>query len=106
MKVHRCDAHRMLRESLAKLFACTETRLEKSAAVSWASATFIGERHIFDHILSGANALEAATRFEAALGTEEFEIPGHIVADIIVSAREARGAETLITIEALTVEAA
>jgi hypothetical protein len=62
----------------------------------WASVTFSGARHRL--VASGEAA--ALDRFAAGLECDAFDLPGHIVAEIVVAGRAARS----LTIEALTVE--
>lgn len=70
----------------------------------WASVTFAGERHALRLRLVGAEAGAAADVFLERLSEREFELPGHLVADIVLVARQ-RGADgERLTLEALTVE--
>lgn len=99
------DAHRRLLNALVR-------RVEPAHSVTpgecssreWASATFVGARHRFALTISGPKPSEAATRFADGLDAMEFEIPGHLVADIVVVERSDRSVGTAMTIEALTVE--
>jgi hypothetical protein len=83
-----------------------QVAVEDSASRSWASATFTGARHTLRVRLAGAGAAEAAERFVAGLSEAEFDLRGHIVADIALLAEERRegGEQVLLTLEALTVE--
>jgi hypothetical protein len=66
-------------------------QLLESGAVSWASAMFVGERHRL--------VVEAAEGALAEIETWEFDIPGQVVADIVVAGRSEAG----FVIEALTI---
>lgn len=71
---------------------------------SWASVTFSGARHELTFRLEGAGAETEAARFVAELPTAEFDLRGHILADISLVARDCRRDWARITLEALTVE--
>lgn len=60
----------------------------------WASATFVGARHVIVLKLSGAGHAARADRFIETLPDVEFSIAGHIVADTCVDERLLRSAET------------
>jgi hypothetical protein len=75
-------------------------------STDWQSLTFIGERHEIQLRIPGAGSGPIAERLCADLADAEFEIPGAIVVDIVVSGgprRQTDGA-VLIDIEALTIE--
>lgn len=78
--------------------------VEEIRSRSWASVTFSGARHELTFRLEGAGAEAAAARFLAQLPVAEFELRGHILADISLVARECRPDWARITLEALTVE--
>jgi hypothetical protein len=83
--------------------------LEDIRSRSWASATFTGARHMLALRLDGTGADAAADAFLAALDSREFNLRGHIVADIgLVSDERSTGPggapRVRIRIEALTVE--
>ena len=67
----------------------------------WASATFVGERHMFAVTLPHT----AADALVRALPDHDFAIPGHLVADIVVAGRQQAGGDARLRIEALTIEA-
>ncbi|HEV2747549.1 MAG TPA: hypothetical protein VGW34_09665 [Allosphingosinicella sp.] len=82
---------------------------EEIRSRSWASATFAGARHEVALRIEGDGANEAADAFLRNLRVAEFELRGHILADIALVAEErltsADGApQVRIRIEALTVE--
>jgi hypothetical protein len=67
----------------------------KAALVShswqpWASITFRGTRHEVVLRFEGFEQVEAGERLIAALPDHEFTIPGHLVADALVTAVEHR----------------
>jgi hypothetical protein len=83
--------------------------LEEVRSRAWASATFMGARHELSLRVEGEQAEEAASSFVAGLGTAEFPLKGHIVADMHLASQErgtACGGEPFVRlrIEALTVE--
>lgn len=71
---------------------------------SWASATFIGARHSVGFTLEGDGAEAAADAFVANLDAEEFDLRGHILADITLLSDERSPGRARIAIEVLTVE--
>ncbi len=92
------NCHTRLGEALCSKFAGVAPRVESSRERPWASATFAGARHRFTlrHDPGSIPALHLAD-----LACEDFDLPGHIVADIT-----ARSMHDQIVVEALTVEAA
>lgn len=79
--------------------------IEEQACRPWASITFSGERHRICLRLSGASAAAAADGFLDGLGEREFDLRGHILADIALVADERDPDAVRLTLEALTVEA-
>ena len=74
-------------------------------SIDWQSLTFVGERHRCSLRIQGPDSHRIAARLISGLADAEFEIPGHIVADVAVVAgptRQADGA-TMLSIEALTI---
>lgn len=63
----------------------------------WASANFVGARHIFPCAANGVDR----SALRARLAATEWRIPGHIVADIVV---EPVSDDRNVRIEILTVE--
>ena len=67
----------------------------------WASASFVGARHIFPCTLVAGDATATRRALQEELGAAEWTLPGHIVADVVVEC----GVEPLnLRIEILTVE--
>jgi hypothetical protein len=66
----------------------------------WSSATFNGARHR----IRLAVPAPAADWLGEQLGSIEFAIPGHIVADIMLTRRRTADPLTEVEIEALTIE--
>ena len=56
--------------------------LSEWRSVDWQSLTFIGERHEIALRIAGPGSIEAASRLTAGLADTEFDLPGHVVADI------------------------
>ena len=79
----------------------------KRASRSWASATFVGARHVLELHFAGEGAGAAAGDFLDGLGSREFDLPGHVVADIalVSDERNSEGTMVRLVVEALTVEA-
>jgi len=98
------DASNALRRAIIT-FAPSDAVVEEISSRSWASITFTGARHRIVLRLDGVGANESADRLCDLLERAEFEIRGHIVADIELAAREiAPNDGVRLTIEALTVE--
>lgn len=99
------DAHDGLLRALQARIG-TEIPLEIRSARSepWASATFSGSRHSFALALSGPKAAAATARLAARLDAIEFDLPGHLVADIALTQRDDGLDCSAFSIEALTVE--
>ena len=82
--------------------------IEEVVSRAWASATFMGARHELTLRLSGDRAEAAADAFLHDLEDKEFDLRGHILADIrLVSQARTRFdgvMEVVLRLEALTVE--
>lgn len=102
------DAATALLRALGARFAGFEGtfRIEEVSSRCWASVTFSGARHRIRFSLAGANAGAAADAFVEALEETEFDLRGHILADIalIGEERDPAGERAQLTIEGLTVE--
>jgi hypothetical protein len=92
------NAHRALTNALLKL--ATPAEIPASRERPWASITFTGARHWVSLSVGPARAREIA----ALLPDYEFNLPGHLVADIVVTGTKPDGDRILLEIEALTVE--
>ena len=67
----------------------------------WASASFVGARHIFPCTLAAGDSAAVRYALQHRLSMIEWALPGHIVADVVVEC----GAEArTLRIEILTVE--
>ncbi|WP_206434920.1 hypothetical protein, partial [Sphingomonas koreensis] len=77
--------------------------LAASKTVPWASATFTGGRHV---IYLAADAGEDLVRWAAGLPEAVLPLPGHMLADLVVSEFNTLSGRSHFSIEALTVEAA
>jgi hypothetical protein len=88
--MRRCDSHRALLRALMARYP--GLLVLDSRAEPWASVTFTGARHILTCAPGGglAGAEEA-----------EFDLPGHVLADLTVAQENGRT-----IIEALTIETA
>jgi hypothetical protein len=78
--------------------------VEEITSRSWASVTFNGARHELAFRLEGPGAEQAADRFLANLDVAEFELRGHVLADIVLVSEDRRPGCVRIGLEALTVE--
>ena len=99
----------LLRAVRAQFQAGQTLRFEEIRSRSWASATFAGARHELTFTVEGAEAAEAAMAFVETLESAEFNLRGHILADIALVSQHsecaADGAALVrMAIEALTVE--
>jgi hypothetical protein len=74
-------------------------------SVDWQSLTFVGERHEIELRIPGPGAAAVAGRLEEQLSEHEFDIAGHVVADIQLTCPplENRDGDITLCIEALTI---
>ena len=77
--------------------------IEEICSRPWASATFTGARHRFRLRLDGPSASAAADGFLRGLAEREFDLAGHILADIGL-VQDLREDGVRLVLEALTVE--
>ncbi len=99
----RRDAADMLSAALVGASA-GHGRIVRRTGKAWASATFTGMRHTIEMDFTGPQDVAAGKALAAWLHEREFNLKGHIVADISVT-QETHVADTLtLEIEALTVE--
>jgi hypothetical protein len=103
------DAAEALARSLRGQFAgfAGAVEIDEIASRRWASITFTGARHRLSLRLAGPGARAAADAFLDELGEREFELKGHVVADIALKDKVVEEGEEAVrlTLEALTVEA-
>ncbi len=92
--------HRRLRHLLARELP-HGLLLGASTLRPWASANFVGGRHLFPCAFAVGEAATLARALQASLGAVEWALPGHIVADVAV---EPAGEAGMLRIEILTVE--
>lgn len=102
------DPHKALLAALEKYLSPAEVSVYESHETGWASATFNGARHNFSLAVSGTGAADIAAKMQAEIGEAEFDLTGHLVADILVTARRTDWHVSppviRIEVEALTVE--
>jgi len=67
----------------------------------WASANFVGARHLFPCTLATGDTAMVRAALQDRLSAAEWRLPGHIVADVAVECGAEPGA---LRIEILTVE--
>lgn len=92
--------HRRLRTLLARALPVGLT-LGESNFRPWASANFVGARHIFACGLAADDGSDTAAALRWELNTTEWLLAGHIVADAVV---DQECSANMIRIEILTVE--
>ena len=80
--------------------------MEEIRSRCWVSATFAGVRHELTFRVEGESAPAEAHRFLDTLEEAEFELDGHILADISLISRtvDLEGPLVRISLEALTFE--
>lgn len=100
------DATSALLRGIQGRFEDVQITIENVRSRSWASATFAGARHELTFRIEGELAHAAADLFLAEMESAEFNLRGHILADIalVSDARPDDGRSVSISIEALTVE--
>lgn len=92
--------HRRLRHLLARELPYG-LALGASTLRPWASASFVGARHLFPCALATGDAATTCAALQDRLSATEWNLPGHIVADVAVE----HGVEPgKLRIEILTVE--
>jgi hypothetical protein len=108
MRMTADDSSTALLRALGRHFAGFEGlfRVDALTSRNWASVTFSGARHTIAFSLEGKGADEAADAFVAGMADAEFDLHGHIVADLALAGdeRSAAGDRVQLRIEALTVE--
>lgn len=90
------DPHSRLGNALANAY---QAQMIRSRQTPWASATFSGARHHYV-LRMPCDAQPDST----GLDDHEFDLPGHILADLSINNLNKDGGAFLFTIEALTVE--
>jgi len=90
------DPHARLACALAGL---VQGEIIESRQTPWASATFAGARHHYVLRVQHPNHHGLDRLYE-----REFDLPGHILADIVLSGKDNGTTGGIFTVEALTVE--
>jgi hypothetical protein len=99
------DAHDdLLRALKARIEGAEHLEICSAHSEAWSSATFSGSRHNFALALSGPAAAAMTSRLAARLDAIEFDLPGHLVADIAITGRVDGPDRSAFSVEALTVE--
>lgn len=80
--------------------------LTEFRSTDWQSLTFIGEQHRIRVRIPAPGAADVAALLVNGLECDEFSIPGHVVADVVLAAEpeHQEDGSIALTIEALTVE--
>ena len=77
--------------------------ITKFRSVDWQSLTFTGERHEIGLRLSGPDAADALTSLSDGLAGAEWDLAGHVVAEILILATHAANDGSIeVELEALT----
>lgn len=92
--------HRRLRHLLAGALP-PGLAIGASTFRPWASANFVGARHIFPCAMAVGENQAVGAALQAELAAAEWALPGHIVADVGV---ECGSEQSVLQIEILTVE--
>jgi len=101
----RRDCHGRLIATLLDQ-AGPDSEITDSVLTPWCSATFVGARHAVTLVLKGKDATARGADLAARLPEEEFRLPGHIVADLVVDEREETATdEVRLRLSVLTIEA-
>jgi hypothetical protein len=103
---HAPDATSAVLRAIIVNFMNFTVTFEEIRSRSWASVTFVGARHELAFRVSGEGAAEAADHFIRHLEAKEFDLRGHVMADIALVSEERPddGDWVRISLEALTVE--
>ena len=101
----RSNPSRALVRLLSMRFGVNLVNFDIVRSAPWASITFTGARHELAMKLRGDDPEKVADRFLADLDVAEFDLPGHLLADIALVARDTKPCGTVrLRLEALTVE--
>ena len=101
------DATTALIDAISVTFVTFRTfHMESIRSRSWVSATFAGTRHELTFRVEGEGAQDQADLFLNGIEEAEFDLAGHILADISLISRtvEPAGPLVRISLEALTLE--
>jgi hypothetical protein len=95
-----------LEAALIARFSPLGLRLDHASETPWASVTFSGARHHYAFSAKDHAGPDFPHGWDHDLRCDAFNLPGHILADIIVSKRPTARNGVALLVEALTVEAA
>jgi hypothetical protein len=101
------SADRALCLALRREFGLPDGAVMTSRTKPWASATFSGTRHRVDIQLWSIETLSRATRFQTQFDMTQFELPGHLIAELSISVLGSiclPGGDCWLVVEALTVK--
>ncbi len=79
------DPHAALVRALCAILSLDASSLNCSAAEPWCSVTFSGARHRFEFAVPEADGLARARRFAGEAAEMAFDLPGHLVADMVAN---------------------
>lgn len=99
-----CAATQLLRALVARTGLDPDRILVgRFRSVDWQSLTFIGERHEISLRLSGPDPDAALAQLRRGLADAEWQLNGHVVADILIVGEKASGDGSIVVeLEALT----
>lgn len=85
--------------------ALADLSLEGSDSTSWQSLLFDGGRHRIEIRLGGDRVDAAIEALSDEIATPDFEIPGHLVAEINIIGIDRDAGDAVVRLDALTIQA-
>lgn len=85
--------------------ALATTTISQQSSVPWQSLLFEGGRHHIALSISGERVNEAINAIRDEIAAADFAISGHVIAEIRMTDIDRSGEDTLVTLDALTIEA-
>lgn len=98
------DATTAFLRAIRLAFVKFAVTIEEVRSRSWASVSFVGARHSLLLCIAGDGAEAAAAAFAGSLDAREFDLHGHILADVALAGSEPVDGGVRLRLEALTVE--
>jgi len=109
--IHPASPRPQRRDCQGQLLAALEAMAGPDASVEqatmrpWCSATFLGAQHRLTLRIDGPDAVNQASALANGLGEAEFNLRGHIVADVTVDEVHADGENSaILSLAVLTIE--
>jgi hypothetical protein len=85
--------------------ALATTTISGQSSVPWRSLLFDGGHHRIALNLSGDHVEAAIDAIRDGIGSDDFTISGHLIAELALSEIDRSGGDALITLDALTIQA-